>query len=148
MICFEGNLSVKAALLAGNRTVKEIWIDAKKKDRDISFIENQAKKRNVAVKKVERSKIDEIATGKTHGGVLCFADERKKQTIEDCLKVEKPFVAVLEGIEDPFNLGYALRTLYAAGCNGVILPDRDWSKVESTIVKSSAGASEYINLCF
>lgn len=148
MICFEGAVSVKAVLLANRRKVNEIWIDKKKKDRNTNFILQQAQKRKVPVFLKEREEIDEVASGKTHGGILAFGEERKMQSIDEMLKAKNPFLVVLEGIEDPFNLGYALRTLYAAGCNGVLLNPRDWSKVEGGIVKSSAGASEYINIAF
>ena len=148
MICFEGALSVKAALLAGRREVKEIWIDEKKKDRNTAFLVRSATQRKVVVKRLSREKIDLQATGKTHGGIVAFVGERKIQTIEEALHGFAPFLAILEGIEDPFNLGYALRTLYAAGCSGVLLKQRDWSASESTVIKSSAGASEYLNLYF
>lgn len=148
MICFEGSLSVKAVLLAKRRKVNEIWIDKKKRDRDTSFIIQAAKQRKVPVVFKSREEIDAVASGKTHGGIIAYGTERKMQTVEEMLEAENPFLAVLEGIEDPFNLGYALRTLYAAGCNGVLLNARDWSKVEGGIVKSSAGASEYINIAF
>lgn len=148
MICFEGSLSVKAVLLAGKREVSEIWIDKKKKDKDTSFIIHKAKEKKVPVLFKNRDEIDATASGKTHGGILAFADTRRMESLEECLKDETPFLAVIEGIEDPFNLGYALRTLYAAGCSGVLLNARNWSNAESTIVKSSAGASEWIRIVF
>lgn len=148
MMCFEGSLSVKATLLANRREVSEIWVDEKKKDKDTSFIIHQAQQRNVPVLFKKREEIDEVASGKTHGGIVAFASNRTMQTLSDCLDHPLPFIVILEGIEDPFNLGYALRTLYAAGCTGVLLSPRDWTRSENVIVKSSAGASEYINCCF
>ena len=64
----------------------------------------------------------------------------------DCFQDKNPFLAILEGIEDPFNFAYALRTLYAAGCSGVLLNERNWAHQDGLIAKSSAGASEYIRL--
>ena len=144
---FEGSLSVKAVMLAGRRQIVRLVIDKKKKDKDTAFILRQAAQRNIPVERLDRDKIDQIATGKTHGGVLAEAMERSYQSPQDCLQSSKPFVAVLEGIEDPFNLGYAFRTLYAAGCTGVIMADRNWEHCMNTIVKSSAGASEYMPWC-
>ncbi|MEG0176232.1 RNA methyltransferase [Anaerorhabdus sp.] len=141
----EGSLSVKAVLLAKNRIIEKIIIDDKKKDKDIGFIIAKAHEYNVVVERLDRDKIDELASGKTHGGVLAIAQARNYQTLDNCLE-GNPFICVLEGVEDPFNLGYALRTLYSAGCTGVLLPNRDWSHSETTILKSSAGASEYIPL--
>ncbi|MEG0077050.1 TrmH family RNA methyltransferase [Anaerorhabdus sp.] len=141
----EGALSVKAVILAKNRLVHCVLIDEKKKDKDTSFIVAKACENQIEVKRLPREELDKMATGKTHGGVLAQVDARNYQTINDCLE-GTPFLCVLEGIEDPFNLGYALRTLYSAGCTGVLLPNRDWSISETTILKSSAGASEYLPL--
>ena len=139
----EGNISVKACLLANRRDVYEIYVDKKKKDKDIAFILRQAENKNVTIHRVDREKIEEIAEGKTHGGCIAFVGERKYQEIDDC---ENPFYAVIEGIEDPFNFGYICRNLYAAGCNGLIVPTRNYSTAVTTVTKSSAGASEYINI--
>lgn len=141
----EGALSVKAVLLAKNRKVNYVIIDVKKKDKDAAFMIAKANEYGVEVKRLEREEIDLLASGKTHGGVLADVENRTYQSIDDCLE-GNPFICVLEGIEDPFNLGYALRTLYSAGCTGVLLPRRDWSRNEVTILKSSAGASEYLPL--
>ena len=59
---------------------------------------------------------------------------------------KRQFLALIEGIEDPFNFGMILRTLYAAGCDGVILPPRNWTSAAATVARASAGASEYLPL--
>lgn len=143
---FEGALSTKAALLAGRRKVDKILIDKDKKSKDTDFIVKMAKQKQIPVHFVSRQEIDDQCDGKTHGGVLCEVQEREYQKLSESFQSEEPkFICVLEGIEDPFNLGYALRTLYSAGCHGVILRKRDWTMSENVIIKSSAGASEYIN---
>lgn len=139
----EGNISVKAALMAKRREVYEIYVDEKKKDKDTHFILMQANKNDVTVHKVTREKIEELAQGKTHGGMIGFVGEREYQKIEE---IKDPFYAIAEGIEDPFNFGYICRSLYAAGCNGLIVPQRNYSTAVTTVTKSSAGASEYISL--
>ena len=139
----EGNISVKACLLANRREVYEIYIDEKKKDKDLAYIIRQAQNKNVPVYRVSREKIEELAEGKTHGGCIAFVGERNYQTLED---IEHPFYAIIEGIEDPFNFGYICRNLYAAGCHGLIVPTRNYSTAVTTVTKSSAGASEYINI--
>jgi len=142
----EGNVSVKAALIGGRREVIKIYVDATKKDKDTSWILHRAEEKNVEIVRCKREKIDEIATGRTHGGLLAEAGPRRYQGIQETMQAEKTFVVLLEGVEDPFNLGYIMRTLYSAGCTGLILRQRNWENAESTILKSSAGASEYINL--
>lgn len=139
----EGNISVKACILASRRNVYEIYVDEKKKDKDTAFILKQAAARNIPIIKTSRDKIEELAEGKTHGGCIAFVGERQYQDIEE---IENPFYAIVEGIEDPFNFGYICRSLYAAGCNGLIVPTRNYSTAVTTVTKSSAGASEYINI--
>jgi 23S rRNA (guanosine2251-2'-O)-methyltransferase len=140
----EGGLSVKAAILAGNRTVHTVYIDRTKHDKDTSFILHRCEDQNIEVKRPDRAEIDAMAQGRTHGGVLAEAEGRRFQTLEDCLQGDKTFLVLLEGVEDPFNLGYVMRSLYCAGCTGLILRSRSWENSEGTILKSSAGASEYL----
>ncbi len=141
----EGNVSVKAAILGNKRTVNCIYVDEKKHDKDTAWILHRAEDHQIPIHKCSREKIDSLASGKTHGGLLAECETRNYQTIEECYS-EQTFLCVLEGVEDPFNLGYVMRTLYSAGCTGLIIRERDWSNVESTIMKSSAGASEYLNV--
>lgn len=141
----EGNVSVKAAILGNKREVTCVYVDEDKHDKDTSWILHRAEDKNIEIKKVKRENIDSMAVGKTHGGLIAECTSRTYQTIEDCLD-GNPFLCVLEGVEDPFNLGYVSRTLYSAGCTGLIIRQRDWSNAESTILKSSAGAYEYLNI--
>jgi len=143
MMQLEGALAVKAAILNKRRVVHEIIIDEKKKDRDTAFIESVAKKHKLTINYKKRETIDELASGKTHGGIIAKTSFRSYQKLSEVFD-ETGFYCLLEGIEDPFNLGYCFRSLYAAGCRAVILPKRNWEKVEDIIVKSSAGASEYL----
>ena len=142
----EGNVSVKAALMGGRRDVTKIYVDEAKKDKDTSWILHRAEEKNVEIVRVKREAIDAMATGRTHGGLLAEAGPRRYQDVEATMQGEQTFVVLLEGVEDPFNLGYIMRTLYSAGCTGLILRQRNWENAESTILKSSAGASEAINL--
>ena len=146
MIIFEGALSVKAVIEGGHRLVSEVMIDQEKDDRNTRYIINLARSKKITVTRVERVAIDEVSSGKTHGGIICFARSRKYQN-NITLEKENPFVVVLEGIEDPFNLGYILRTLYASGCDLVVSGTRNLDHCDSVICKSSSGASEMINWC-
>lgn len=142
----EGNVSVKAAILGGKRDVTKLMVDVAKHDKDTSFILHRAAERNIPVERSSREKIDTIASGRTHGGLIAEAGERIWQNAEDVLNKENPFFALVEGVEDPFNLGYVIRTLYSAGCDGLFLDRRNWHSAESVILKSSAGASEYLDI--
>lgn len=144
---FEGNISVKAALLANRRRVYEILAEEEKKDRDTMWILHQAQARGVAVRRIKREAINQIAQGRTHGGIVAWCGKRQLQSFPPKEEQDKPcFLAFVEGIEDPFNFGAILRTLYAGGCDGVLLPKRNWSEAAGLICRSSAGASEYIPL--
>lgn len=142
----EGNISVKAAILAQRRKVERILVDEKKHDRDTRFILAQAVKQNIPIIKAKREDIDQLACGKTHGGLVAECDQRSFQSIEDYRERSQLFLALVEGIEDPFHFGDMLRSFYAAGCDGVIIPPRNWTSAAGIIAKASAGASEYIDM--
>lgn len=142
----EGKISVKAAISGGRREVHRIWMDKSLEDRDSWYIRKIAEEKGIPVELVRRSVITEKAEGKTHGGILAEVSARRYDSRADCLKAEIPFAAVLEGVEDPFNLGYVMRTLYSAGCTGLLVKERDWSMAEKTILRSSAGAFDLMNV--
>ena len=140
----EGDVSVKAALLGKKRKVHKVWLDARRKDRNAGFILRACTEAGVETVRTGRDEIDRMASGRTHGGLIAEADGRIYDDLDDCAKSELPFIVFLEGVEDPFNLGYIMRTLYSAGCSGLILKKRNWENAEPVIVRSSAGASEYL----
>ena len=142
---FEGSLSVKAIIKAKRRKVDRVYIDKAKHSKDISYLLHLCKMDNIEVLRTDRETIDKMASGKTHGGILCEANERVYQNIDDII-TDNSFICLLEGIEDPFNLGYIFRSLYSSGCTGVLMNSRNLATSDSIIVKSSAGASEFINI--
>jgi 23S rRNA (guanosine2251-2'-O)-methyltransferase len=142
----EGNVSVKAAVLGGMRSVSRVLVDEKKHDKDTAWILHRCQDRKIPVEHVKREVIDNQASGRTHGGLIAEVSPRILQTKEDTIKSDHPFLALVEGVEDPFNLGYIMRTLYSAGCNGLILKKRNWETAEPTILKSSAGAFDSLNV--
>ena len=142
----EGNVSVKAAILGNHRKVEKLYYDKHKNDKDLNFILHRAKEKGIPCMPLEREEINSMATGRTHGGLVAQAGPRVYQELSECMHDKAPFLVLLEGVEDPFNLGYIIRTLYSAGCDGLILPKHDWASAESTIAKSSAGAFEYMNI--
>ena len=142
----EGNVSVKAAILGNHRKVEKLYYDKHKNDKDLNFILHRAKEKGIPCMPLEREEINAMATGRTHGGLVAEASPRVYQELSECMHGETPFLVLLEGVEDPFNLGYIIRTLYSAGCDGLILPRHNWASAESTIAKSSAGAFEYMNI--
>ena len=141
----EGKIAVKAIIQGNKRKVYQIYIDERKKrDKDALFIMNQARKYKIPLSICSRTKIDELASGNTHGGYLAACGERKYQDLKDYVGKKNLFLALIEGVEDPYNFGDICRTLYAAGCDGLLLPKRNWTSAVTTLTKASAGASEFI----
>lgn len=138
---FEGALSVKAVIQGKKREVSQVWADKNKKsERDFQYIQRLCEGHKIPFTWKLREEIDAVANGKTHGGVIATATERRFDDIDKINGLD--FVLLVEGIEDPFNLGYIFRTAAAAGAQAVITRSRDWSFSESVICKSSAGVSE------
>lgn len=142
----EGILSAKAVIEANKRDVYKLLISQEKRSRNLSYLIRIAKQKNIEIEFCDEKELQKYTDSTSHGGVLALVSARTYDTLDDMLEAERPFLAVLEGIEDPFNFGYCLRSLYAAGCHGVIVTTRNWSEVSNVVTKSSAGASEFINL--
>lgn len=142
----EGHVSIVAAMESGNRDVERIFIHhTKKLNRALSYLERQAKRHSVPVEHVDQEKIDDLASGNTHGGAVAIVGERKTVELTDLgAEVKSPFVVMLDGVEDPFNFGQAIRAIYAAGADGLVLRPRNWTTATSVVGRSSAGASERI----
>jgi 23S rRNA (guanosine2251-2'-O)-methyltransferase len=143
----EGVIAVRAALHARSRELHRILIRVGRDDRTVVQLEDRARASGVAVEQVSAEEIDAVASGTTHGGVVALAGPRRFVSVEELGAGETaPFLALLDGIEDPFNFGYALRSLYAAGAHGAVLGPRNWMSAAGTVGRASAGASELLPL--
>lgn len=143
-IILEGQFSVRAALNGKMRPVREVRIDADRRDYDMQQLARLARTAGAKVAFVPRADIDAVAEGGTHGGVIALAGERRYQRLDELLEPAgaSPFIAMLDGVEDPFNFGQAVRALYAAGAHGLVLRARNWTTAATVVARSSAGASE------
>lgn len=154
MSLLEGIISVRAAIDGKNRKVEKVYIDLlkrKQRDRKIMAFVSFLKAENVDFEFLPREDIENMLSdisgdnaGHSHGGVIAFASERTFISVENLLDnaQDGDYFVCLDGIEDPYNLGYCIRTLYAMGAEGFILPSRDWAKVWSVVARASAGACE------
>ena len=141
----EGIVSVAAALKSQSREIHALYIRRDKWDREILDLEKAATSAGVAAERVDADVIDSYATGSSHGGIIALAGPRKYLELQDLLKGKAvPFIAMLDGVEDPFNFGYAVRSLYAAGVDGLVVRPRNWRSAASVVARASAGASELI----
>lgn len=136
----EGAISVKAAINNQKRNVEIIYINKDKKTKDFNYIRKIAKLNNINIEECDNEKLQSLVSGKSFGGICASVSERKYDEFDES------DIFYLDGIEDPFNLGYAMRTLYAFGVKNVLLSPRDYSFMEAQLLKSSAGAYDMLNI--
>ena len=149
---FEGMTSISAVLNShaeNNRKIEKIWIDAQKrktKSAEIGFLIAKSKELHFEIEFVDRVSIDEASVGSSHGGILAFCTDRMIPVLSIDQIKPNAFYVYLEGIEDPYNFGYTLRSLYAAGVFGVVMPPRNWMDAAGVVARASAGTSELMPL--
>ena len=143
---FEGAIATKAILEENKRDIDYLLIDINKKDRNTNYIKHLASKKGIDVILKSRDKIDEIACGKTHGGIITIANNRKFEKLTNQKFEKDEVIFFIDGIEDPYNLGYALRSLYCFGIKKVLINSKHLINSDNIIIKSSAGASEKMSL--
>ncbi|HET8776460.1 MAG TPA: TrmH family RNA methyltransferase [Candidatus Limnocylindria bacterium] len=138
----EGHVSVEAALEAGVRRVHRVWA-VRPGDRRLGRLRALARERGVLIDQVEPDVIDELSTGRTHGGVIGLVGPRRERSMDELVGEvgEGSLLVMLDGIEDPFNYGQAVRALYAAGVDGLVTR-RSWETALTTVTRASAGATE------
>lgn len=150
-VVFEGMTSIRAIIKASelgtnDRKIEKILFDKSKYDKNIKnigYLRAVSSDMGFEVLESDSAEIERITLGTSHGGIIAVAKER---TIP-CLKngtdiLTRGFYCMIQGIEDPYNFGYSLRSLYACGCDGIILPERNWMSAAGVVARSSAGASE------
>ena len=140
----EGRLSVEAVLEAGVRPVERVWA-VRPGDRRLGRLRALARDRGVLIDAVDPDRIEELAAGRTHGGVIGRVGGRRERSVAELLAEvgEGSLLVALDGIEDPFNFGQAVRALYAAGVDGLVVR-RSWETALSTVTRASAGATELL----
>ena len=146
----EGRNSV-IELLSANKDVNKIYIQKGEKHGSINKIIAMAKEKKVVTVEVEKTKLDFMSKTKNHQGVIATIPPFNYCEVEDILefaksKNEDAFILILDGIEDPHNLGSIIRTAETAGVHGIIIPKRRSVQVNSTVVKVSAGAAMHMKV--
>lgn len=156
----EGEISILAALEARNRPIRRIIVSMDKQPDDVRQLVQAARNAGVRIERLRREQIDALADGKTHGGLIADVGERRFLSMEQLLTLTPAlshpstlrqaqgsgergiFIVMLDGIEDPFNFGQAVRSLYAAGVDGLVVRPRNWMSAASVVARASAGTSE------
>ena len=146
----EGRNSV-LELLESGKDINKIYITRGEKHGSINKIIAKARERKIIIAEKDKRQMQEIAQTENYQGVIAIVPPFEYCEIEDILeeaknKNEDPFVLILDGIEDPHNLGSIIRTAETAGVHGIIIPKRRAATVNSTVNKTSAGAVEHMKI--
>jgi 23S rRNA (guanosine2251-2'-O)-methyltransferase len=146
----EGRNAVIEALKS-DRTIEQIFVAKGDVEGSINVVLGLAKDNGIVVKEVDRKKLDQMSETGAHQGVIAIVTPYKYFSIEDILKYadskgEKPFIIILDEIEDPHNFGSIIRTAEVCGAHGIIIPKRRNVGVTPTVYKSSAGAVEHMKI--
>ncbi|WP_434309234.1 23S rRNA (guanosine(2251)-2'-O)-methyltransferase RlmB [Hominifimenecus sp. rT4P-3] len=143
----EGRNAVIEAFRSG-RSIDKVFVQEKCQDGPIQTVLREAKKRGTIVKFVSKERLDGMSETGKHQGVIAYAAAYEYASVEDMLELAKekgepPFLLLLDGIEDPHNLGAIIRTANLAGAHGVIIPKNRAVGLTGTVAKTSAGALNY-----
>ena len=138
-------------LLESGKDINKIFVEKGEKHGSIHKIIAIAKERRIIIVEKETRQMQEMAQNQNYQGVIAIVPPFEYCEIEDILeeaenKNEDPFVLILDGIEDPHNLGSIIRTAETAGVHGIIIPKRRAAAVNSTVAKTSVGAVEYMKI--
>jgi len=143
---------VLEALRAAHRPIQEITIAEGARDARLRDVIQLARERNIPVHHAPRKSLDRLTGNAVHQGVLARvaaaqyadADELLEFVAERAGKAPEPLVVILDGVEDPHNLGAVLRTAECAGVDAVFIPERRAVGLTETVAKASAGAVEHL----
>lgn len=146
-LTIEGRNAVLEAFRAG-KTIDKLFVLDGCQDGPVRTIIREAKKGDTIVTFVPKERLDQMSETGKHQGVIAFAAAYEYAEVEDILnaakeKGEPPFLLLLDGIEDPHNLGAIIRTANQAGVHGIIIPKRRAVGLTATVAKTSAGAINY-----
>ncbi len=154
-LIFEGMTSLRAIIKAidekvSDRKIEKILYDKekyKKIAKEIGYLKAVSEKYGFEVLESNGGEISSLTLGSSHGGIIAICSDRTIPCLTPDIPLKKDgFYVMIEGIEDPYNFGYSIRSLYAMGCDGVILGERNWMSAAGVVARSSAGASEIIQM--
>ena len=147
MVVIFGIHAVSEALKSGARRIDYVGVSRERHDHRMQRIVDTCRASSVKVRFLNREELDRTANTNTHQGVVAITSGKEYADVDTLLgnrKGEHSFIVVLDGIEDPHNLGALIRTADGAGADGVVIPERRAVGLTGTVVKASAGASEHL----
>lgn len=146
-LTIEGRNAVLEAFRSG-KTIDKLFVLDDCQDGPVRTIVREAKKYDTIINYVAKERLDQMSETGKHQGVIAYAAAYEYAEVEDMLKLaeekgEPPFLFLLDGIEDPHNLGAIIRTANLAGAHGVIIPKNRAAGLTATVARTSAGALNY-----
>jgi len=139
--------AVTEALKARGRAFAWVGVAKERHDLRLQRVVDECRRNGVAVRILTRAELDRMAGNNAHQGVVAVTSSKQYNELDDVIAAKRgeySLLVLLDGIEDPHNLGAVLRTADAAGADGVVIPERRAVGVTPTVTKASAGASEYL----
>ena len=139
--------AVAEAIKARGRSFEWVGVAKERHDLRLQRVVDECRKNGIAVRFVGRAELDRMAGNNAHQGVVAVTSAKQYNELDDVVAAKRgqySLLVVLDGIEDPHNLGAILRTADAAGADGVVIPERRAAGVTPTVIKASAGASEHL----
>jgi 23S rRNA (guanosine2251-2'-O)-methyltransferase len=136
--------AVYEAIVSRKRPIERIHISRDAQSGKFKEILDLAKQLDVPVRREDRAVLDRLSQGTVHQGIVAITAEAGYASFDILFQGEKPVIVILDGVEDPHNLGAVIRTAEAAGASGIVVPERHSAPLSATVVKASAGASAHI----
>lgn len=150
-LIFEGMTSISAVIGAdkstNDRRILSVSVDRERaggKKKELAWLSHRADENGFSINYVSSDEIDALSTGNSHGGIIAECSDRTISPLTSSDVKPDGFYVMIEGIEDPYNFGYAIRSLYACGVDGIVLSPRNWMSAAGVVCRSSAGASELL----
>jgi 23S rRNA (guanosine2251-2'-O)-methyltransferase len=139
--------AVAEGLKARARSFSWVAVSKERHDLRLQRVVDECRKQGVAVRFVSRAELDQMAGNNAHQGVVAVTSAKQYNDLDDLVEAKRgqySLLVVLDGVEDPHNLGAVIRTADASGADGVIIPERRAASVTALVAKASAGASEHL----
>lgn len=138
-------------LLGSGRDIERLYITSGEREGSINMLLGIASERGIQITECDRAKLDKLAMGGRHQGIIAVAAAENYSSVDDIFayaesRGEAPFVVICDGVEDPHNLGAIIRSAECAGAHGVIIPKRRAVGLTSVVAKASAGAISHMRV--
>ena len=141
----EGKNAVREAIRAGT-TIEKLAVIKGASDRDSANVLALAREKGVKIAFVDKSVLDKMSLTGRHQGMIATVTDFEYSTLEEIASAENPLIIVLDGVEDPHNLGSVIRVAECAGASGIIIGKHRSCQVNETVVRVSAGASQHVKI--